>query len=203
MGHIEDALARAERDTATRPLPATTYSQVKHLLKQAEMADRRARRGTDLKPASKTELARRVGQQIGVSGRTVERYRDKKIAHATGEHATRMKAAVEQTWQPKVKEAARAKAAERGGITVETRARFGFKAAPGSTDDSRVRLITQHLPATYAERLFTAREAGADEDALKTIVAEGLQEQYFKDNGRRAQGLRVDFTDIDYLDLGY
>ncbi|MFV5998773.1 telomere-protecting terminal protein Tpg [Streptomyces sp. NPDC056231] len=87
--------------------------------------------------------------------------RDKKIAHATGEHATRLKAAVEQTWQPKVKEAARTKAAERGGITVETRVRFGFTAAPGSTDGSRVRLITQHLPASHAARLFTAREAGA------------------------------------------
>ncbi|OEJ37205.1 hypothetical protein AR457_35065 [Streptomyces agglomeratus] len=79
MGHIDDALARAEHATATRPLPATTYGQIQHLLKQAQIADRRARRGTTLKPASRTELARRVGAQIGVSGRTVERYRDKKI----------------------------------------------------------------------------------------------------------------------------
>lgn len=203
MGPIDDALARAERATATRPLPVTTYGQIQHLLKRAEIADRRARRGTDLKPASKTELARRVGAQIGVSGRTVERYRDKKIKNATGEHGRRLKAAVEKTWQPKVKEAARTKAATQTGITVETRARFGFTAAPGSTDDSRIRLITQHLPATYADRLFQARQAGAGEDDLKLIVAEGLQEMYFKDNGRRAQGLTVEFTGIDYLDLGY
>ncbi|GAA1545379.1 hypothetical protein GCM10009730_63090 [Streptomyces albidochromogenes] len=142
MGHIYDALARAERETATRPLPATTYGQIQHLLKRAETADRRAQRGTALKPASRTELARRVGAQIGVSGRTVERHRDKKIKTATGEHGRRLKAAVEKTWQPKVKEAARARAATQTGITVETRARFGFTAAPGSTDNGRIRLIT-------------------------------------------------------------
>lgn len=34
-------------------------------------------------------------------------------------------------------------------------------------------------------------------------MAEGLQEIYFKDRGRRAHGLLVDFTDIDYLDVDY
>jgi hypothetical protein len=102
-----------------------------------------------------------------------------------------------------VKEAARAKAATQTGITVETRARFGFTASPGTTDDGGIRLITHHLPVTYADRLFQAQETGATEEDLKNIVALGLQEQYFKDNGRRAQGLTVEFTDIDYLDLDY
>ncbi|MGW7056844.1 hypothetical protein [Streptomyces sp. NPDC054888] len=62
-----------------------------------------------------TTVARRVGAQIGVSGRTVERYRDKKIKSATGEHGRRLKAAVEKTWQPKVKEAARTRAATQTG----------------------------------------------------------------------------------------
>jgi hypothetical protein len=35
------------------------------------------------------------------------------------------------------------------------------------------------------------------------IVAEGLQEIYFKDRDRRALGLLVEFTDIDYLDFDY
>ncbi|WP_274565041.1 telomere-protecting terminal protein Tpg [Streptomyces spiramyceticus] len=83
------------------------------------------------------------------------------------------------------------------------RARFGFTAPPGSTDDCRIRLLTQHLPAAYAARLFEARDAGAEENTLKDIVAEGLQEQYFKDGGRHAQGLIVEFTNIDYIDLGY
>ncbi|MGW7055118.1 telomere-protecting terminal protein Tpg [Streptomyces sp. NPDC054887] len=200
---MNDALARAEHATATRPLPAITYGQMQHLLKRAEIADRRARRGTALKSASRTELARRVGAQIGVSGRTVERYRDNKIKTATGVHGRRLKAVVEKTWQPKVKDAARARAATQSGITVETRARFGFTAAPGSTDDGRIRLVTHHLPPTYADRLFQARQTGATEEDLKNIVALGLQEQYFKDNGRRAHGLTVEFIDIDYLDLDY
>ncbi|MFE9400105.1 hypothetical protein [Streptomyces flavidovirens] len=66
----------AKPPPARSPPPPTAGSS---LMKQAEIADRHARRGTDLKPASKTELARRVGAQIGVSGRTVERYLDKKI----------------------------------------------------------------------------------------------------------------------------
>jgi hypothetical protein len=38
---------------------------------------------------------------------------------------------------------------------------------------------------------------------LQNIVAEGLQEVYFKDGGRRANDLLVEFTDIDYLDTDY
>ena len=90
-----------------------------------------------------------------------------------------------------------------GGITVETRARFGFTAAPGSTDDPRLRRITEHLPPAYAQQLFDAHASGATEQQLAAIVAQGLQEMYFKDRGRRAQGLVVDLNTIDYLDLSY
>lgn len=55
----------------------------------------------------------------------------------------------------------------------------------------------------YAARLFDAHAAGAAEQQLQDIVAEGLQEIYFKDRGRRAHGLLVDLTDIDYLDVDY
>ncbi|MFF7415467.1 XRE family transcriptional regulator, partial [Streptomyces lydicus] len=37
----------------------------------------------------------------------------------------------------------------------------------------------------------------------QNIAAEGLQEIYFKDRGRRADGLMVEFTDIDYVELDY
>lgn len=94
-------------------------------------------------------------------------------------------------------------AATTGGIIIDTRARFGFTAAPGTTDDPRLRPITQGLPPAYAARLFDARAADAPEQQLQDIVAEGLQEIYFKDHGRRAHGLLVDLTDIDYLDVEY
>jgi hypothetical protein len=85
---------------------------------------------------------------------------------------------------------------------IETWARFGFTAAPGSTDDGRVRRITQRLPA-YAGQLSEVQAAGATEQQLQAIAAEGLQEIYFKDRGRRAQGLEVEFTDIDYIERDF
>jgi hypothetical protein len=87
--------------------------------------------------------------------------------------------------------------------TLETRARFGYTAAPGTTDDARIRLITQALPPTYAARLFDAQATGATEQQLRDIAAEGLQEIYFKDRGRRDHDLQVAFTDIDYLEIDY
>ncbi|KPH99337.1 hypothetical protein OV450_5275 [Actinobacteria bacterium OV450] len=96
---------------------------------------------------------------------------------------------------------ARDKAAKSTGLVIETRARFGFTAAPGASDDGRMRRITQHLPPEFAGRLLAAQDAGAFEAQLQQIAAEGLQEVYFKDGGGRAQGLLVEFTDIDCFDV--
>ena len=106
-------------------------------------------------------------------------------------------------WQPRSARRPSSRAAQTGGIIIETRARFGYTAAPGTTDDGRIRLITQHLPPAYAARLFDAQAAGATEQQLQNIAAEGLQEIYFKDRGRRADGLLVEFTDIDYVELDF
>ncbi|MEU0375295.1 XRE family transcriptional regulator, partial [Streptomyces sp. NPDC006283] len=94
-------------------------------------------------------------------------------------------------------------AATSTGIVIETRARFGFIAAPGTTDDARIRRVTQQLPPQYAARLFDAQAAGASETALQRIAAEGLQDVYFTDRGRRAAGLQVEFTDIGYIEVNY
>jgi hypothetical protein len=203
VGLIDDALDRAEQENVHRPIPATTYGQITYLLKQAQIADRKHARTTGTKPASNAELARRVARQVGTTQRTVERYRDKKIKKAKGVLASRIEAAVRRTWQPKVRAAARKRASTTGGITVETRARFGFSAAGTSTDDPRLRLITQHLPPSYAARLFTAKDSGATHAQLQNIVAEGLQEEYFKNSGTRAQGLQVEFDGIQYVELDF
>ncbi|WP_436844259.1 telomere-protecting terminal protein Tpg [Streptomyces subrutilus] len=73
-----------------------------------------------------------------------------------------------------VRAKARQEAATTSGIVVSTRARFGFEAAGGTTDDARIRDITQALPPEYAAQLFSAREQGAGEDQLRQIAAEGL-----------------------------
>ncbi|MEV7238847.1 hypothetical protein AB0N06_34545 [Streptomyces sp. NPDC051020] len=87
------------------------------------------------------------------------------------------------------------------GLVVSTRARFGFTAAPGTTDDARVRDITQALPPEYADRLFTAREQGATEQQLQQIAADGLARMYFRANNSRAHGLGVEFTDVEHIEI--
>lgn len=87
---------------------------------------------------------------------------------------------------------------------METRARFGYTSSAGSTDDGRFRRLTVHLPATYAQQLFDARNAGASDQQMRGIIAEGFKEVYFQDGGGRAMGLSdVEINDIDYLDLDY
>jgi hypothetical protein len=95
-------------------------------------------------------------------------------------------------------------AAAATGITVKTRARFGYTAPVGTTDDGRFRRLTVHLPPEYAQRLFDARDAGASDQQMGGIIAEGFKEVYLQDGGGRAMGLSdVEINDIDYLDLDY
>lgn len=185
MGIIGDSLERAEQNTATRPIPKTAQAQMRFLLKQHKGS------------------TKAVAQRLGVSQRTVQRYLAGTRKHPAPALAAALQREVRKDWQPRVRARAAKRAATQTGITVETRARFGFTAAPGSTDDARMRRITQHLPPGYAGRLFNARRAGATEQQLQDIIAEGLQEQYFKDQGRRAHGLEVEFTDIDYVELDF
>ncbi|AWN24848.1 DNA-binding protein [Streptomyces sp. NEAU-S7GS2] len=185
MGIFGDSLEKAEAATATRPIPKSAGAQMRFLVKQHKGS------------------TKAVAQLLGISQRTVERYVKNEIKRPRKELAARMQREVRQRWQPKVRQEARRRAARTNGITIETRARFGFTAAPGSTDDGRIRLITQHLPPAYAARLFDAQASGAGEQQLQNIAAEGLQEIYFKDHGRRADGLLVEFSDIDYVELDY
>jgi transcriptional regulator with XRE-family HTH domain len=185
VGEFEDALARAAAGTATRPIPGSARARMRFLLK------------------SEKGSTRAVAGRLGVSQRTVERYLKGQLRRPRRDLAARLEREVRRDWQPRVQQRAKKHAAVSGGIVVETRARFGFTAAPGSTDDGRMRRITQHLPPVYAARLFDAQAAGASEQQLQNIAAEGLQEVYFKDRGRRAQGLEVEFTDIDYIEIGF
>ncbi|MFC3584358.1 telomere-protecting terminal protein Tpg [Streptantibioticus rubrisoli] len=81
--------------------------------------------------------------------------------------------------------------------------RFGCTAPVGTTDDPRMRRLTVRLPLEYARRLFDAQQASAGDRHLREIVAEGLQEIYFKHNGARAQGLEVEIADSDYFDVSF
>jgi hypothetical protein len=185
VAEIDDAIERADREAFTRQPPKTVKGQIGYLLKQLK-------------------TTRAVAEEIGVSQRSVERYRKGERKHPPKAIAERIDAAVQQRWQPQVRKRRQQQAATTGGITVETRARFGYTAPIGTTDDGRFRRLTVHLPPAYAQRLFDARNTGAGDQQMRQIIAEGFKEIYFQDSGSRAMGLSdVTLNDIDYLDLDY
>ncbi|WP_328623621.1 telomere-protecting terminal protein Tpg [Streptomyces sp. NBC_00354] len=184
MTQIDDSLTRADELHFTRPVPKSAGAQMRFLVKQLKST-------------------RETARLLGISQRTVERYVKDQIKQPKPALADRLESEVRRRWQPLVRKRARDRAASTTGLVIETRARFGFTAAPGTTDDGRMRRITQHLPPEYAARLFSAQAAGAAEARLQQIAAEALQEMYFKDNGSRATGLLVEFTDIDYVDFAF
>ncbi|MFB7171631.1 XRE family transcriptional regulator [Streptomyces sp. NPDC056254] len=185
MGEIDDAIERADREAFTKDPPKTLKGQIGYLIKQFGSA-------------------KAVAAELGVTADSVNRYRRGARKHARPDVAAKIDDAVKQRWQPMVRKRRQKKAATTGGITVETRARFGYQSSAGSTDDGRFRRLTVKLPATYAQRLFDARDTGASDQEMRGIIAEGFKEVYFQDNGGRAMGLSdVAINDIDYLDLEY
>ncbi|WP_053668964.1 telomere-protecting terminal protein Tpg [Streptomyces sp. NRRL B-1140] len=185
MGEIDEAIERADEEAFTRNPPKTLKGRINFLLRQLK-------------------TTRAVAEELGVSRRSVERYRTGERKHPPQEIQRRIDAAVRSRWQPQVRRRRRKEAASTGGITVETRARFGYTAPIGTTDDGRFRRLTVHLPPAYAQQLFDAREAGAGDRQLRQIIADGFREIYFQDGGARALGLSdVSLNDIDYIDLDY
>lgn len=143
-----------------------------------------------------------VAQLLRVSQRTVERYVKDQIKKPRPDLAARLEREVKARWQPQIRAKAREKAATTGGIVIDTRARLGYTAPIGSTDQDRIRHLTIALPPQYAARLFDAQEHGASDQELREIAAQALKEVYFQDGGRRAGQLEeVRFTDIEHLEF--
>ncbi|MCK1822464.1 XRE family transcriptional regulator [Streptomyces sp. XM83C] len=179
---IGDSLDQALESAFTRRPPQSAQAQMRFLVKQLK--------GT-----------KATAQLLGISQRTVERYVKGQLKRPRQDLRDRLNREVRKRWQPQVRARAKQKAATTDGLVVSTRARFGFTAAPGTTDDARVRDITQALPPEFAARLFTARDQGATEQQLQRIAAEGLAQMYFRANNTRAHGLGVEFTDIQHVDI--
>ncbi|MFF3580922.1 telomere-protecting terminal protein Tpg [Streptomyces mirabilis] len=154
-----DAVERADRESFTHEPPKTLKGQIGYLMKQLKSP-------------------RAVAQEIGVSQRSVERYRKGERKHPSKAIADKIDAALRSRWQPLVRRRRRKQAAATGGITVETRARFGYTAPVGTTDDGCFQRLTVHLPPAYAHRLFDARDTGASDQQMREIIAEGLKDVY-------------------------
>ncbi|MEV6058283.1 XRE family transcriptional regulator [Streptomyces sp. NPDC052107] len=183
MSLIGDGLDKAVQKAFTRPAPRSAGAQMRYLVKKLG--------GT-----------RPVARMLRVSQRTVERYVKGQIKKPRPDLAARLEREVKARWQPQIRARARAKAASTGGIVIDTRARLGYTAPIGSTDQDRVRHLTVALPPQHAARLFDAQEQGATDVRLREIAAEALREVYFQDGGRRAGSLEeVRFTDIEHLEF--
>ncbi|MGN9821797.1 telomere-protecting terminal protein Tpg [Streptomyces sp. SD11] len=183
MSLIGDGLDAAVQKAFTRPAPKTAGPQMRYLVKQLG--------GT-----------KAVAQMLRISQRTVERYVKDQIKKPRPDLAARLEREVKKRWQPQIRAKARQKAASTGGIVIDTRARLGYTAPIGSTDQDRIRHLTVALPPVHAARLFDAQEAGATDAQLQEIAAEALKEVYFQDGGRRAGSLEeVRFTDIEHLEF--
>ncbi|MFD6783828.1 telomere-protecting terminal protein Tpg [Streptomyces diastaticus] len=180
---INDAIDRANAMAFTREPPKTLQGRISYLLRQ--MGSTRA-----------------VAEEIGVTPASVARYRRGARKNPPRDIAAKVDEAVRTRWQPQIRKRHRDRAAA-GGITVVTRASIGYDAPGGSTDESRVRRLRVHLPADYARRVFDARDTGQGDQRIAEIVTEGIQEEYFKDGGRRANGLEITINNIDYLDVSF
>ncbi|MFD7900566.1 telomere-protecting terminal protein Tpg [Streptomyces sp. NPDC059743] len=178
MVTVAEELDKAVQSAFTRPVPKSAGAQMRYLVK---------RHGGRTKP---------VAELLGISQRTVERYVGKQIKTPRPQLADRLEHEVRTRWQPHIRARAKQAAASTSGIMIDVQARFGYTAAPGSTDQARVRHLTLALPPRHAARLLEAQEAGMDEDDLRQVTAEALGEVYFRDNGRRAHGLEVELTDL-------
>ncbi|MET7665690.1 XRE family transcriptional regulator [Streptomyces sp. NPDC005356] len=183
MSMFGNGLDQAVHKAFTRPIPKSAGVQMRYLVKQLG--------GT-----------RAVAQMLRISQRTVERYVKDQIKKPRPHLAARLEGEVNKRWQPQIRAKAKAKAATTGGIVIDTRARLGYTAPIGSTDQDRIRHLTVALPPVYAARLFDAQQAGAGDQELREIAGEALKEVYFQDGGRRAGSLEeVRFTDIEHLEF--
>ena len=183
-GLIADGLERAARKKFTEPPPTTAREQVQYLL-------------TRVKGGSRALAAR-----LGISQRSVQRYAKGSVTTPRAATREAMEDDTASHWQPEVRSAARAQAAA-AGMTVDVRATFGFSAGAGTTDDPRVRWLTERISAHYTAEILAAQDNGATETELHQLVADALAEAYFTDSGSRASGLQVELRDVQYLDFAF
>ncbi|MCT6782028.1 terminal protein [Streptomyces sp. CS7] len=183
-GKVLEALARAERKVFTRPAPKSAKAQVKFLLTRAKGS------------------TKALAERLGVSRRTVERYRSGTLTTPQKRLQAALVEETESEWQPQVRAQAREQAATSGGMMVHVVAYFGF-AATGSSDDGRERHITTAISPTYVQQILQLQEAGATEEELHPVVAQAVTESYFTEWGTRAQGLRADFTHVQSIDFEF
>ncbi|MGW8604480.1 telomere-protecting terminal protein Tpg [Streptomyces sp. NPDC055893] len=176
-GKVLEALAQAERKVFTLPAPKSAKAQVKFLLTRAKGS------------------TKALAERLGVSRRTVERYRAGTLTTPQKRLQAVLVEEIESEWQPQVRAQVRERASTTSGMMVDVTAYFGF-VDKGSSDDGRERSITTDISPTYAKQILELQAAGATDEDLHPLVAEAITESYFTEWGTRAKGLRADFTHV-------
>ncbi|MFF8717710.1 telomere-protecting terminal protein Tpg [Streptomyces sp. NPDC015184] len=143
-----------------------------------------------------------LAERLGVSCRTVERYRAGKLTTPQKRLRAALVEETESAWQPQVRAQAHAAASTSRGMMVEVTAYFGFTCT-GSSDDGRERQITTDISPTYVKQILELQEAGATEEDLHPLVAKAITESYFTEWGTRAAGLRADFTAVSTISFRF
>jgi AcrR family transcriptional regulator len=179
-----DGLGRAERALFTRPAPKSAQAQMKFLLTRAKGS------------------TKAVAERLGVSRRTVERYR----SGAAKKPQKRLKEALvqetESQWQPQVRAQARQRAGTSSGFVISCRAYFGF-GPEGTSDEGRVRDLMVAVSPSHASAILAAQESGATDTDLHELVAEAIADAYFRQGGGGRAGVEVKFADVEWLDIKF
>lgn len=181
MGILDDAIDRAAQAAVHRPLPQGAPARMRHLVERLGSAAAAAR-------------------VLGTSPTTVRRYLRGRSRRPRPGLAAALETELKRVWKPGLQKAA-IRRARRHGFTAETYARFGYDAPGGSTDEARMRLITQYIPPQDARTILDAHQQGESEERQRELLEQALAFNYFRDSGRRAHGLDVRLTDVEYIDV--
>ncbi|MCX5589619.1 telomere-protecting terminal protein Tpg [Streptomyces erythrochromogenes] len=89
-------------------------------------------------------------------------------------------------------------------VIVRFRARFGFSAARGSSNDSRLRFLAPQLLPQHAADLFAARHRDAGEAELRRILGDAIGAAYFfRRLGPHQTQAAAAINDLDFVEFRY
>ncbi|GLV79385.1 MULTISPECIES: telomere-protecting terminal protein Tpg [Streptomyces] len=93
---------------------------------------------------------------------------------------------------------------DNGQVIVRFRARFGFSAARGSSNDSRLRFLAPQLLPQHTAELFEARHRDASEDELRRILGDAIGAAYFFQRlGPHQTQAAVAIAKLDFVEFRY
>ncbi|MDJ0345525.1 helix-turn-helix transcriptional regulator [Streptomyces sp. H10-C2] len=146
----------------------------------------------------------RVAERLGVSRRQVQRLAkgERKIENSKAETLARLEKEVTRDHQPRVTAKAQKEAQQRG-MVIETRASVGFTADGDTTDDARMRRLTEAVPSKLIPEVFEALRNG-DEKRLHELASQTVA-QYFRLPGTHTaeDELDIELNDIDYIEWDF